>query len=289
MSSLKESANIVRNLGNLEYQILKIFVSSIKHHEIINNQEIVSYSNLHKDRIEYALKNLLKLKLISKTEKGFKLVTAGLDVYALKILVGSEIIFGIGNPLGIGKESDVVEGISGSNQKRAIKFFRIGRISFTDTKRKRSFEKNKSLHSWLLVNIEAAKKEYDILLKLKKSKMNITTPYYRSMHAIVMYRIEGKRLSDTVLLEDPLDILEKIIIQVKLAYDENIINGDLNEYNTIIDNENKVWIIDWPQAVARDHPNARFFIERDIKNISRYFERKYNIKNDQGSLDQIID
>ena len=86
-----------------------------------------------------------------------------------------------------------------------------------------------------------------------------------------------------------MDILEKIIIQVKLAYDENIINCDLNEYNTIIDNENKVWIIDWPQAVSRDHPNARFFIERDIKNISRYFERKYNIKYDQQSLYKIID
>ena len=85
MSSLKESATIVRNLGNLEYRILKIFVSSIKHHEIINNQEIVSYSNLHKDRIDYGLKNLLKIKLISKSEKGFKLITEGLEVYELKI------------------------------------------------------------------------------------------------------------------------------------------------------------------------------------------------------------
>lgn len=289
MSLVKNTARIVKELDSDQFRILKIFASSIKHHEILDNREIISYSKLHKDRTEFGLNKLLRYKLVLKNEKGYRLLSSGLDAYALKILVDSNIITGIGENIGIGKESDVVEAISGSNQKRAIKFFRIGRISFTDTKRKRSFEKNKNLHSWLLVNIEAAKKEYDILLKLKKTKMNITTPYYRSMHAIVMYKIEGKRLSDTVLLEDPLDILEKIIIQVKLAYDENIINGDLNEYNTIIDNENKVWIIDWPQAVARDHPNARFFIERDIKNISRYFERKYNIKYDQVGLNQIID
>ena len=191
MPSLKDSARIVKQLENLEYRVLKVFVSSIKHHEIINNHNIFSYSNLHKDRIDYAVNSLLKLKLITKTEKGFKLLTAGLDVYALKLLVDSGIILGIGNSLGIGKESDVVEAISEIDQRRAVKFFRIGRISFTDTKRKRSLEKNKNVNSWLLINIEAAKREYDFLVKLKTTKMNIATPYFRSMHSIVMDRING--------------------------------------------------------------------------------------------------
>ena len=282
MPSLKESANIVRNLENLEYRILKIFVSSIKHHEIINIQEIVSYSNLHKDRVEYALKNLLKLKLISKTEKGFKLVTAGLDVYALKILVDSEIIFGIGNPLGIGKESDVVEAISDLDQDRAIKFFRIGRISFTDTKRKRSIEKRKDIHNWLLINIEAAKREYDFLVRLKNTKMNITTPYFRSMHSIVMYRINGIRLVDYKHLQNPKDILNKTFEQIKIAYKENIINGDLSEYNIILDENNEIWIIDWPQAVTLDHPNSEFLIKRDIQNVMRFFKRKYDLQIDEN-------
>ena len=77
LPSLKDSALIVQQLEELEYRVLKVFVSSIKHHEIINNHNINSYSNLHKDRIEYAIQNLLKLKLITKTEKGFKLLTAG--------------------------------------------------------------------------------------------------------------------------------------------------------------------------------------------------------------------
>lgn len=282
MSSLKESATIVRNLGNLEYRILRIFVSSLKHHEIINNQEIVSYSNLHKDRVEYALKNLLKLKLISKTENGFKLVSTGLDIYALKILVDSKIIFGIGKPLGIGKESDVVEAITEFDQDRAIKFFRIGRISFTDTKRKRSIEKRKDVHNWLLINIEAAKREYDFLMKLKQTKMNISTPYFRAMHSIVMHKINGIRLIDYKYLQNPKEILNKIFDQIKIAYEENIINGDVSEYNIILDENNDIWIIDWPQAVTLDHPNSNFLIKRDINNVIRFFKRKYDLQLDEN-------
>jgi RIO kinase 2 len=282
LSSLKESATIVRNLGNLEYRILRIFVSSLKHHEIITNQEVVSYSNLHKDRVEYALKNLLKLKLISKTEKGFKLVSTGLDIYALKILVDSKIIFGIGKPLGIGKESDVVEAITEFDQDRAIKFFRIGRISFTDTKRKRSIEKRKDVHNWLLINIEAAKREYDFLMKLKQTKMNISTPYFRAMHSIVMHRINGIRLIDYKSLQNPKEILNKIFDQIKIAYGENIVNGDVSEYNIILDENNDIWIIDWPQAVTLDHPNSNFLIKRDINNVIRFFKRKYDLQLDEN-------
>ncbi len=283
MPSLKDSASIVKKIEHMEYRVLKVFVSSIKHHEIINNHNILSYSKLHKDRVEYALESLLKLKLIAKTEKGFKLLTAGLDVYALKILVDSGIILGIGNSLGIGKESDVVEAVSEIDQKRAVKFFRIGRISFTDTKRKRSLEKNKNVNNWLLINIEAAKREYDFLVKLNSTKMNIATPYFRSMHSIVMNRINGVRLIEIRNLEDPREIFYKIFKQIKIAYKENIINGDLSEYNILLDDNNDIFIIDWPQAVTLEHPNAEFLIRRDIHNVIRYFTRKYDLNIDENS------
>ena len=281
MPSLKDSARVVKQLETLEYRVLKVFVSSIKHHEIINNHNILSYSNLHKDRVEYALENLLKLKLISKTEKGFKLLTAGLDVFALKLLVESGIIIGIGNSLGIGKESDVVEAISEIHQRRAVKFFRIGRISFTDTKRKRSLEKNKNVNNWLLINIEAAKREYDFLIKLKSTKMNIATPYFRSMHSIVMDRINGLRLIEIRNLHNPKEIFYKVFEQIRLAYNENIINGDLSEYNILLDENNDILIIDWPQAVTLDHPNAEFLIRRDLHNVIRYFRRKFDLSIDE--------
>ncbi|HEU5462471.1 MAG TPA: RIO1 family regulatory kinase/ATPase [Nitrososphaeraceae archaeon] len=288
MPSLKDSARVVKQLETLEYRVLKVFVSSIKHHEILNNHNILSYSNLHKDRVEYALESLLKLKLISKTEKGFKLLTAGLDVYALKLLVESGIIIGIGNSLGIGKESDVVEAISEIHQRRAVKFFRIGRISFTDTKRKRSLEKNKNVNNWLLINIEAAKREYDFLIKLKLTNMNIATPYFRSMHSIVMDRINGLRLTDIRNLHNPKEIFYKVFEQIRLAYNVNIINGDLSEYNIFLDENNDILIIDWPQAVTLDHPNAEFLLRRDLHNVIRYFRRKFDLSLDEDSYYNIL-
>jgi RIO kinase 2 len=242
---------------------------------------------LHKDRTKFALERLLEAKLIFKSIRGYKLLSLGLDVYALKILVEDNIISGIGNRIGIGKESDIIEAISQRNQLMVIKFFRIGRISFTDAKRKRAFEK-KNMHTWFLLNIEAAKKEYDILVKLKQSKMNIVTPHYRSMHTIVMDRIQGKRLSDNLNLEDPLRILQKILSQVKLAYDQKIINSDLNENNIIIDNEDRIWIIAWPQAVSTKHPNSKYLLERDLKNICRYFEKKYGVRYDPDKVNNKI-
>ncbi len=278
MYPLKESANKVRNLEKLEYQVLKIFVSSIKHHETINLNEIISYSNLHRDRVEYAINNLSKLKLISKVDKGYKLNTSGLDVYALKILVDSNIIIGIGNPLGIGKESDVVEAISELDEDRAIKFFRIGRISFTNTKRKRSIEKSRIDHNWFLINIEAAKREYDVLVKLKNTRMNISTPYFRSMHSIVMFKINGKRLVDYKTIQNPREIFNKTIEQIRIAYEQNIINGDLSEYNILLDDKDEIWIIDWPQAVTSGHPNSNYLFKRDIHNLISFFKRKYNLQ-----------
>jgi len=286
---LKESANVVRDLEKLEYQVLKIFVSSLKHHEIINLNEIVSYSTLHRDRLEFAINNLSKLKLISRVDNGYKLNTSGLDVYALKILVDSNIIIGIGNSLGVGKESDVVEGISELNEYRAIKFFRIGRISFTDTKRKRSIEKRGNDHNWLLINIEAAKREFDVLVKLKNSRMNIATPYFRSMHTVVMFKINGKRLVDYKTIQNPREIFNKTIEQVRIAYEKNIINSDLSEYNILLDENDEIWIIDWPQAVTSEHPNSNYLLKRDIHNLTSFFKRKYNVQiNENYCISEII-
>jgi RIO kinase 2 len=40
----------------------------------------------------------------------------------------------------------------------------------------------------------------------------------------------------------------------------------------------RVYIIDWPQWVSTDHPNSCDLLSRDIRNITRYFNRKYQLK-----------
>ncbi|MGD1834233.1 MAG: RIO1 family regulatory kinase/ATPase [Nitrososphaeraceae archaeon] len=283
MHSFEKISTLVKELDREEYKILKIFVSSIKNHENIKNTDIASYSRLHQNIVDFRLNKLLKNKLIKKTKNGYKLVFSGLDVFALKILVDKDIIFGLGKPLGIGKESDVIESITSNRHKRAIKFYRIGRISFRDTKRKRSFEKKRTSHNWFLININAAKREYDILLNLKNSEVNCCIPFYRSMHTIVMEKIEGKMMIETTIIE-PEKLLDDIIHQLKITYDNGIINGDISEYNILIDNKFRPWIIDWPQAVSTNHPDAKKLIKRDVYNIVKYFNKKYKLGKDYENL-----
>jgi RIO kinase 2 len=39
-----------------------------------------------------------------------------------------------------------------------------------------------------------------------------------------------------------------------------------------------ILIIDWPQYVTKEHPNAQKLLTRDVRNILQYFERKHMLK-----------
>src|SRR6478672_6433469 len=98
-----------------------------------------------------------------------------------------------------------------SKRSVQLNFFRIGRISFREARRKRTFARNQNIHHWLLINIDAAKKEYDTLNQLVRTGIRIPTLYYRSMHCVVMNRIDGLRLVDIRELEAPKITLQGIL------------------------------------------------------------------------------
>jgi len=218
------------------------------------------------------------MNLINKNKNGFTILNAGLDTFALKILAEKNIISGIGKPIGVGKESDVYEAITDLQEERAVKFFRIGRISFREATRKRSFalKEQSKIHHWLLVNISAAKKEVDMLQRLKDTGISIPLALYRAMHCIAMNRINGVRLVNVKELEHPTIVLQNILLSIGIAYKNHIIHSDLSEYNILVgENPRDTWIIDWPQAVSTDHPNAQHLLKRDVSNIVRFFNRRF--------------
>jgi len=240
------------------------------------------------------------MNLIMKKSSGFGLAMAGLDVIALKMLADRNIVEAMGNSIGVGKESDVFEAITPCNEKRAIKFYRIGRISFRDIQRKRNWQflskaDSKSLQQrhrhWLMVNIEAAKREYDALLRLKDIGAKIPVGYYRAMHCLVLNRIDGRRLVTFKAkdLPDPEYTLYQILKDVRLVYDHGMINADLSEFNVLVDSEDNPWIIDWPQTVSTSHPNSFLLLRRDISNIVRFFNRRFKCdKKDEEAFRTVI-
>jgi len=289
MSFAEIRANIVRKLEDQDFELLKVFASSLKHHESVTREELQNYSKIPLGNLNYRLTRLYEMNLIERSKRGFAMSTNGLDTIALRMLADKDIIYGIRKPIGIGKESDVYEAIAISNEEYAIKFFRIGRTSFKQVRKKRTVSRKTFIHNWLLVNIEAAQKEYDILRELSNTSIGIPKPYYSIMHCVIMNRINGIRLANTKELKDPKKTLQDILQNIAIAYTHGVINCDLSEYNILIDDNDGTWIIDWPQAVRRDHPNSDDLLKRDIFNIVKFFNRRYDLGQDKGkALEDVI-
>lgn len=285
MSSFSKAGHLVSLLNKSDFKILKVFASSLKNRQFLNLPTLSQYSNLSQSLIEHHLKRLVKFGLISKSNIGYTLLVTGLDIYVLKILSNRNIITAIGPQIGIGKEAEVYLAHDSLEQDKILKMFRLGRSSFKQIKRKRDV--NTGTNSWLLLNIETAKKEYDILTYLKDSSTSFPSPLYRSFHCIVMEPIYGSRLSDIEYLDYPELVLEKIISNMTIAYRKGYINGDLNEYNILVNDDN-IFILDWPQAVRVDTTNADVVLTRDVNNIVKFFSRKFEIERDIHNIINII-
>ena len=280
MSSFSKAGHFVSLLNKSDFKILKVFASSLKTRQFLNLSTLSQYSNLNQRLVEHHLERLVKSGLVGKSNIGFTLLVTGLDIYVLKILANRNTITSIGPQIGIGKEAEIYLAHDSQEQDKILKMFRLGRSSFKQIKRKRDV--NTSTSSWLLLNIQTAKKEYDILNYLRHSSASFPTPLYRSFHCIVMEPFYGIRLADAESLDDPKSVLEKIIGNVKIAYQNGYINGDLNEYNIMVNNDNII-ILDWPQAIKVDTINANAVLMRDVKNILKFFSKKYKIERDSGN------
>jgi RIO kinase 2 len=280
LSSFSKAGHLVSSLNKSDFKILKVFASSLKTRQFLNLSTLSQYSNLNQRLVEHHLERLVKSGLVGKSNIGFTLLVTGLDIYVLKILSNRNTITSIGPQIGIGKEAEIYLAHDSQEKDKILKMFRLGRSSFKQIKRKRDISTSTS--NWLLLNIQTAKREYDILNYLRQSSTSFPTPLYRSFHCIVMEPFYGSRLADAESLDDPQSVLEKIISNVKIAYQNGYINGDLNEYNIMVNNDN-IFILDWPQAIKVDTINANVVLLRDVKNILKFFSKKYKIEKDVGN------
>lgn len=61
-----------------------------------------------------------------------------------------------------------------------------------------------------------------------------------------------------------------------------LIHGDFNEFNLMVDEDQKVWTIDFPQMVSSSHPDAEYYFERDQTCIHTLFKRKFSYISDRS-------
>jgi RIO kinase 2 len=280
MSSAEIAVQVFRKLEREDLRILHIIEAAMAKREFVPIEQIHKYAKVPLERVTYTIDKLDKLNLIYRKHgayTGYTLNYTGYDCLAINALVKSEIITSFGQTIGVGKEADVYDALSPSGQRIAVKFHRLGRISFRQTRRKRGYIREHS--SWLFQSHLAAEKEYQAMKLAYEKNVSVPQPLSQNRHVIAMGMIEGGELSRYKDIGDAKKVLREILRNLKKAYlKAHIIHADLSEYNLILQPDGHILIIDWPQAVKTDHKNAKELLERDLKNILTFFSRKFNLE-----------
>lgn len=190
----------------------------------------------------------------------------------------------IRSPVSIGKEANVFTAIKKDGTYVIIKIYRINNADF---KRMYKYigpdprfkgltnQRRKVITAW-------AQREFRNLLVASKVGATVPTPYAVMDNVLVMELIgNGAEAAPRVKDLPPKNIknFSKLIVEnLVLFYKNGFIHGDLSEFN-ILNYNDKPYIIDLSHGVRLDYPNADELLERDIKNLERYFN-KFKLKID---------
>jgi RIO kinase 2 len=280
MSSAEVAVNVFKELESEDFRILNIIEAGMSKHEFVPIEQIQRYAKVPMDRVDFTLGKLNKLGLTFRTKEtynGHTLNYAGYDCLAINALVKAGFIVSFGQSLGVGKEADVYDALNSEGKRLAIKFHRLGRISFRQTRRKRGYTREHS--TWLFQSHLAAEREFQAMKIAYESGVSVPEPISQNRHVVAMGMIEGAQLSKYKDIGKPEKVLSEILRNLRKAYVKaHLIHADISEYNLILRPDGHILIIDWPQAVKTDHVNAAELLERDIKNVLTYFSRKFNLE-----------
>jgi RIO kinase 2 len=231
------------------------------------------------DRVRFAIGKLNEKGLVTRIGMNHVVRTAGFDLLALKHYAEHNSLASLGKIIAKGKESDVYEALTDTGELLALKFFRLGRTSFRDVRRKRFVDAYDS-RSWATKNYQAARSEFRALTRLEGVSEHIPTAVSYNRHTALLQELPGVRLAERPDLSDPEGMLKDIIRAIRRIYAKaGLINADLSEYNVLTDGA-RFWFIDWPQAVASSHPNAKVLLSRDVGAVLGFFRRVYGLSMD---------
>lgn len=277
--SLLELIDVMHRLTRIHLKILRIIERNLRRFRYVPLQFLAKKVGIKPNKLEKIMDFLVQNRLIKKRQShytGYALTYKGLDCLALKALGEFGVITKVGPKIGMGKEGDIWVAYL-NDRPLIIKLFRISPKSFRRIKIHRHYYIPRRTYSWLELSIKSAQREFRALNILYQNNIMVPRPIARKKHAIVMDYIEGVELINAKL-ENPISVLEKIIKEVKKAYDIGIIHADLSEFNIMINREEEIYIFDWPQYITISHPEARYYLTRDLVQIANYFSRKYNIQ-----------
>lgn len=138
---------------------------------------------------------------------------------------------------------------------------------------------------------EWAKKEFK---NLKKASNIVRCPeVYGLQENVLIMEFIGEdfrpypKLKD-VNIENPESALKQTLDKIKALWiQEEIVHGDLSEYNILVEKDSLAWI-DFSQGVHKSHPEAENLLERDVKNVVNFFNSQGAETKTENALDHVF-
>ena len=138
----------------------------------------------------------------------------------------------------------------------------------------------------------AALKEFTFMRCLYDNGFNVPQPIAQNRHTIVMSLIDAFPLRQIEKVPDPASLYAEMMDMIVRLAQVGLIHGDFNEFNILIKTddveEGEVLaekltpvLIDFPQMLSIDHPNAEFYFNRDVDCVKRFFERRFGFTSDE--------
>jgi len=277
----------LKKLSSEDFRVLNAVERGMAKFLYVPLEELSRLSDLSQDEVVIALKKLHSLGLVQRKKGsyvGYMLTARGYDCLALNTLVKRGVLESISaSPVGRGKESDVYKGITPAGRLVAVKFHRVGRTSFRQTRRLRVYVGDRHHISWLYQSRLAAESEFNALKILFAASVSVPEPVDWNRHVVVCEYLEGVELSEAPSLRDAATFRDRLVEEVGKAYSAGVVHGDLSEYNVLVVEDTPV-LFDWPQWVSSSHPSALYYLKRDLLNILKFFKRKYSLDYDLESF-----
>ena len=185
-------------------------------------------------------------------------------------------------PISTGKEANVFAGTTPEGKTVAVKIYRVATATYKDFRKyiegDPRFKNIKSGHRSLVYTW--ARKEFKNLNRIQNAGIRVPEPitYLNNILVMEFIGIKGTAapMLKDIILENPQECLDILTDAVKSLYKKcQIVHGDMSEYNILVPDDDIV-IIDVGQSVLLTHPMAPEMLERDLRNLERYF-RKYKL------------
>ncbi|XP_017774096.1 PREDICTED: serine/threonine-protein kinase RIO2 [Nicrophorus vespilloides] len=275
----KLNVTLLRYLTAEDFRVLTALEMGMKNHELVPAALVASIANLQHGGVHKLLKDLCKHRLLSyergKKYDGYRLTNLGYDFLALKTLTKRDVVASFGNQIGVGKESNIYVVANQDNEPLCLKLHRLGRTCFRNIKDKRDYHKHRKNVGWLYLSRISATKEFAYMKALHERGFPVPKPIDFNRHCVVMDLVIGKPLINVMEVSDVEGLYDELMNLIVRFADSGVIHGDFNEFNIMINEDERPIIIDFPQMVSTGHINAEVYFDRDVTCVREFFKKRF--------------